>query len=390
MLALRQKLKQRKAEDADSKATDGGANSGLTSADEIQARFVKTATPSALDNEPSGSNEDSVPSADTVAEASVAGDSAAQDAVQVTSDASTAADTAVKSAFPSSEQHNAGQHEVSNETSNDDFSFNEFDSDAPYANEPSASAPFESEAHAPSFEEVQNEVVEPSIAQKGKETSTVEHDAPPWESQQHSSAEYAEADNEPLPHWESDMPVEGAALQNHDNTKLGHSEEQTESSDADFARDAFDFDTPLATTYNGSLKAYLNDGNKLTHASQIDSWSQLVEQMPVAGLLKQLVLHASFARNGDTVSLEIDHSQSHLLNDSTKQQLIDAMHHGLGENVNVDITLGEPSTTPFALQQEIHAMRHAHAHSVVNTDDTIQALLSTFDASVLTDTVKAR
>jgi DNA polymerase-3 subunit gamma/tau len=112
--------------------------------------------------------------------------------------------------------------------------------------------------------------------------------------------------------------------------------------------------------------------------------------MPVAGLLKQLVLHASFARNGDTVSLEIDHSQSHLLNDSTKHQLIDAMHHGLGENVNVDITLGEPSTTPFALQQEIHAMRHAHAHSVVNTDDTIQALLSTFDASVLTDTVKAR
>jgi DNA polymerase-3 subunit gamma/tau len=170
----------------------------------------------------------------------------------------------------------------------------------------------------------------------------------------------------------------------------GHGEEQTESSDTDFARDAFDFDTPLATTYNGSLKAYLNDGNKLTHASQIDSWSQLVEQMPVAGLLKQLVLHASFARNGDTVSLEIDHSQSHLLNDSTKHQLIDAMHHGLGENVNVDITLGEPSTTPFALQQEIHAMRHAHAHSVVNTDDTIQALLSTFDASVLTDTVKAR
>lgn len=390
MLALRQKLKQRKAEEADSKANDSGANSGLTSADEIQARFVKTATPSALNDESSVSNEGRELSADTPFEAGSTGDSTIHDAVQVTSDAPTADDTAVKDAFPSAEQQNAGQHESSNETSNDDFSLDEFDSDAPYANEPSASSPFESEAHAPSFEEVPNEVVEPPIAQKGNATSTVEHDAPPWESQQHGSAEYADAYNEPLPHWESDVPVEGAALQNHDNTMLGHGEKQTGLSDGDFARDAFDFDTPLATTYSGSLKAYLNDGNKLTHASQIDSWSQLVEQMPVAGLLKQLVLHASFARNGDTVSLEIDHSQSHLLNDSTKQQLIDAMHHGLGENVNVDITLGEPSTTPFALQQEIHAMRHAHAHSVVNTDDTIQALLSTFDASVLTDTVKAR
>ena len=390
MLALRQKLKQRKADDAESKATDGGANSGLTSADEIQARFVKTATPSALDNEPSGSKEDSEPSADTVAEASVAEESAAQDASQVTSDApTTAADTAVKSAFPSAEQHNAGQHEVSNQTSNDDLSFDEFDSDAPYTNEPSASAPFESEAHAPSFEEVQNEVVEPPKSQRDGTASAVDYDAPPWEDQ-HSSSEYSEASGELPPHWENDIPVEGNVPRVHEDSILSHGEPLNESSDSDFTRDVFDFDTPLATTYSGNLKAYLNDGNKLTHASQIDSWSQLVEQMPVAGLLKQLVLHASFVRNGNAVSLEIDHSQSHLLNDGTKQQLIDAMHHGLGENVNVDITLGEPSTTPFALQQEIHAMRHAHAHTVVNTDDTIQALLSTFDASVLTDTVKAR
>ena len=90
------------------------------------------------------------------------------------------------------------------------------------------------------------------------------------------------------------------------------------------------------------------------------------------------------------MSLEIAHSQTHLLNDSAKKQLVDAIHHGLGENVEVNITLGEPASTPFALQQEIHAMRYAHAHSVIKTDDTIQALLSTFDASVLTDSVKAR
>ncbi|NDV93217.1 DNA polymerase III subunit gamma/tau [Alteromonas sp. 345S023] len=138
------------------------------------------------------------------------------------------------------------------------------------------------------------------------------------------------------------------------------------------------------------LKAYLDDGTKLVHASQIDNWSQLVEQMPVAGLLKQLVLHASFSKNGEQVALEIDESQAHLLNESAKQQLLEALHHTLGENTRIEISLGSPSETPFAIQQNIQAMRQAHAHSVIETDETIQALLSTFDASVITDTVKAR
>jgi DNA polymerase-3 subunit gamma/tau len=202
---------------------------------------------------------------------------------------------------------------------------------------------------------------------------------PPW------ATDY---DDQPPQHVEETGYVEASSSSNANNPNVP---EQVEGAgERSFARDALNFDTPLSSTYDGQLKAYLSDGSKLTHASQIDEWSNLVEQMPVAGLLKQLVLHASFSRNGNQVSLEIDHSQTHLLNDSAKKQLVDAIHHGLGENVDVNITLGEPSSTPFALQQEIHAMRHAHAHSVIKTDDTIQALLSTFDASVLTDSVKAR
>ena len=241
-------------------------------------------------------------------------------------------------------------HSSSNTTS--DFSLDEFEEDMPFSND-------ESEA------------------QSNSETPV--EDMPPW------ATDY---DNQPPQHVEGADYVEtpSDSSSNYDSAP-----EQMESAgDRSFARDALNFDTPLSNTYNGQLKAYLNDGSKLTHASQIDEWSNLVEQMPVAGLLKQLVLHASFSRAGNQVSLEIDHSQTHLLNDSAKKQLVDAIHHGLGENVEVNITLGEPASTPFALQQEIHAMRHAHAHSVIKTDDTIQALLSTFDASVLTDSVKAR
>ena len=241
-------------------------------------------------------------------------------------------------------------HSSSNHTS--DFSLDEFEEDMPFSND-------ESEA------------------QSNSETPV--EDMPPW------ATDY---DNQPPQHVEGADYVEAPS---DSSSNYDSAPEQMESAgDRSFARDALNFDTPLSSTYDGQLKAYLNDGSKLTHASQIDEWSNLVEQMPVAGLLKQLVLHASFSRAGNQVSLEIDHSQTHLLNDSAKKQLVDAIHLGLGENVEVNITLGEPASTPFALQQEIHAMRHAHAHTVIKTDETIQALLSTFDASVLTDSVKAR
>jgi DNA polymerase-3 subunit gamma/tau len=238
-------------------------------------------------------------------------------------------------------------------TETDDFSLDDFEEDMPFSKDEVSAQP------------------------------NIEHqlqDAPPWAT---------DFDNAPSQHSEN-YDDAAALVDNNTSPNAPLPEQREDAGDSSFVRDALDFDTPLSSTYSGKLSAYLNDGSKLIHASQIDDWSNLVEQMPVAGLLKQLVLHASFSRDGNQVSLEIDHSQTHLLNDSTKKQLVDAIHHGLGENVEVNITLGEPSSTPFALQQEIHAMRHAHAHTVIKTDETIQALLSTFDASVLTDSVKAR
>jgi len=245
-----------------------------------------------------------------------------------------------------------GERQSAN-TETDDFSLDDFEEDMPFSKDEVSAQP------------------------------NIEHqlqDAPPWAT---------DFDNAPSQHFENyDDAL--ALVDNNTSPNRPLPEQREDVGDRSFVRDALDFDTPLSSTYSGKLNAYLNDGSKLIHASQIDEWSNLVEQMPVAGLLKQLVLHASFSRDGNQVSLEIDHSQTHLLNDSTKKQLVDAIHHGLGENVEVNITLGEPSSTPFALQQEIHAMRHAHAHTVIKTDETIQALLSTFDASVLTDSVKAR
>ncbi|RDV24684.1 DNA polymerase III subunit gamma/tau [Alteromonas aestuariivivens] len=138
------------------------------------------------------------------------------------------------------------------------------------------------------------------------------------------------------------------------------------------------------------LTAYLDDGNKLLRASQIDQWSALIESMDVAGLLKQIALHAAFSQNGSQVSLELDSSQAHLLNDSALNQLTDALRAVLGPQIALDIRVGEPKQTPFSLQQDINAMRQQYAEHVVQTDDIIQSIRNAFAASVMSDSVKAR
>ena len=384
MLALRQKLKQRKAQDAEAKS-NSAANAKTESASDIQARFTKSKaealntahSTNAITNHSEnsagqGSADNEIKSGEVNSLEFETSSESENDSLKRIDNNSELAnnaeynsnennDNSLQQGAPlgstlleSAGTTHAGESVKAQSGVNDasDFTLDEFEEDMPFSND---------EAE-----------VQPN-------SETPVEDIPPW------ATDY---DDQPPQHVEEAGYVEASSSSNANNPNVP---EQVEGAgERSFARDALNFDTPLSSTYDGQLKAYLSDGSKLTHASQIDEWSNLVEQMPVAGLLKQLVLHASFSRNGNQVSLEIDHSQTHLLNDSAKKQLVDAIHHGLGENVDVNITLGEPSSTPFALQQEIHAMRHAHAHSVIKTDDTIQALLSTFDASVLTDTVKAR
>ncbi len=398
MLALRQKLKQRKAQDAEAKS-NSAANAKTESASDIQARFTRSKaealntaqstnaiTNHAENSAGQGSADNEIKSGEINSLETETSSESGNDSPKRLDNSPKRLDNSLERIDNNSELANNAAY-ISNENNDNslqqgaplgsahaeltditdagesvkalsgvndasDFTLDEFEEDMPFSND---------EAE-----------VQPN-------SETPVEDIPPW------ATDY---DDQPPQHVEEAGYVEASSSSNANNPNVP---EQVEGAgERSFARDALNFDTPLSSTYDGQLKAYLSDGSKLTHASQIDEWSNLVEQMPVAGLLKQLVLHASFSRNGNQVSLEIDHSQTHLLNDSAKKQLVDAIHHGLGENVDVNITLGEPSSTPFALQQEIHAMRHAHAHSVIKTDDTIQALLSTFDASVLTDTVKAR
>ena len=139
-----------------------------------------------------------------------------------------------------------------------------------------------------------------------------------------------------------------------------------------------------------ALPAYLPDGSKLLLGRQIDSWSEQVAELGLAGLTKQIVLNAAFSIKDQDVTLELDESQSHLINDNAVAQLNEALSKALAHPVNVNIVYGQPAQTPLTLQARIDEMRRAYAHQVVSNDEKFTTLRDLFAATVLEDTVQPR
>ena len=142
-------------------------------------------------------------------------------------------------------------------------------------------------------------------------------------------------------------------------------------------------------TYS-NLPAYLENGDKLLAASQIDKWSALIEAMPIAGLLKQVALHSLFERSENKVLLRLDPAQKHLVNETTASQLSTAMSEVLQSPVTVQLEFAEVTDTPFQIQQQINTMRQRHARQVIQSDDVIRSVVGAFNAEVLEDSIQPR
>jgi len=142
-------------------------------------------------------------------------------------------------------------------------------------------------------------------------------------------------------------------------------------------------------TYD-NLPAYLENGDKLLAASQIDKWSALIEAMPIAGLLKQVALHSLFERTENMVLLRLDPTQQHLVNETTASQLSTAMSEVLQSPVTVQLEFAEVTDTPFQIQQQINTMRQRYARQVIQSDDVIRSVVGAFNAEVLEDSIQPR
>lgn len=135
---------------------------------------------------------------------------------------------------------------------------------------------------------------------------------------------------------------------------------------------------------------FLDNGDKLVHAKQVNAWSRLIEQSQLNGLDKQVALNATFSKQGNEVTLLVDKSQQHLMSDAATANIIMSICKALGGEISVQIELGEPIGTPVHIQRDIEHVRQQHAEKIVATDTHIQGLVNALDANIEHESIKAR
>ncbi|MBO1255933.1 DNA polymerase III subunit gamma/tau [Alteromonas sp. 5E99-2] len=235
---------------------------------------------------------------------------------------------------------------------------------------------------------------------KPLEISRPSRPAQPVEPSPKSSSEISlEVPPEPVkelsPPWETnDSQIEETVSvnENFDSAPITPVDELPDFDDAPYPKepDIKPSDVPVGIETGDTLAAFLDNGDKLVHASQINEWSHIIEQTSLSGLDKQIALNGTFEREGNLVRLLVDTSQEHLISDSSKAHLAQALQAVLGDQTKTEITLGSPEGTPSHIQEKIRKVRHAHAHHVVETDPCIQNLISVFEANIDGESIKAR
>lgn len=138
------------------------------------------------------------------------------------------------------------------------------------------------------------------------------------------------------------------------------------------------------------IPAFLSSGEKVVHAAQLDSWSNLIEQMQVTALTKQLALHSGYELQNNVVILCLPEAKQHLNTESARNQLQQALSQALQQNIELTVETGNAINTPFAVQQNVNLVRQGYAEKVVESDESFVRLLQTFAAEVVEQSIKPR
>tara|TARA_R110002153_G_scaffold250008_1_gene406616 strand:+ start:28824 stop:31292 length:2469 start_codon:yes stop_codon:yes gene_type:complete len=138
------------------------------------------------------------------------------------------------------------------------------------------------------------------------------------------------------------------------------------------------------------ISAFLPNKQKVIQALQVDAWSKLIEDMQVTALTKQLALHSAFNQQNNKVKLTLLEAKAHLISETAQQQLKEALCLALNESIELEIELGQPINTPYALQLKVNQVRNEYAREVVKNDPGIQLLQQQFAAKVDEQSIQAR
>lgn len=122
----------------------------------------------------------------------------------------------------------------------------------------------------------------------------------------------------------------------------------------------------------------------------ISDWAATVPRLGLNGFTLQLANHCVLDRvEGQSIRLLLDPAQSSALSERLKERIHDALSRYLGQPVRLDIVVGAAGTeTPARQQQRARSERQHAAEAHIQADPNVQALMDTFDASLVPGSIR--
>jgi len=127
-------------------------------------------------------------------------------------------------------------------------------------------------------------------------------------------------------------------------------------------------------------------------ANQVDQWAHMIDSMELIARLRQLAIHATIDENSteDNLILRLDQATKHLYNETAQQQLQQSISQFLSRDITVTINIVEQTVAdPYQIQSDINNKRYNYAKELLESDDIVQGLVQTFQASLDDESISA-
>jgi DNA polymerase-3 subunit gamma/tau len=120
------------------------------------------------------------------------------------------------------------------------------------------------------------------------------------------------------------------------------------------------------------------------------SWSELVAQLELSGILQQLAMNCGWVeRDGNSITLTLEPNCENLLTKERVERLEQLLRTHYAAPINLKIMVGQPENeTPAQRAQREQQARLNAATEAIESDVNVQKILDTFGANINPDTIQ--
>ena len=134
------------------------------------------------------------------------------------------------------------------------------------------------------------------------------------------------------------------------------------------------------------------DPATIRKANQVDEWAHMIDSMELIARLRQLAIHATIdeASTQDNLILRLDQATKHLYTEIAQQQLQQSISQYLSRDITVTINIVEKTVAdPYQIQSNINDKRYDYAKDLLVSDEVVQGLVQTFQATLDDESIAA-